>query len=352
MDAGFFVLCRGANSRSVFKLLLLDSSGETVIEEESSSSSSSSSPNKSTHTEAAIYCTRFETFRNVAPPPASPSDPSSLLSMLDNFQPCSISISTGQYLLCVQCTNILGLPTHFTVTTVLANAAVDALKSVDEEILSHKPSLDALRMEYDAAKAKYESAIRQLRDEGTQLTALLELKEKLHTAFVDSSIQAYRPDAAVSMEEQQESSPRLAPDDCAAVADPDRSDGVGQGTAVGLAVHAAAMTATQAWGGIARRWSLGVSQVKLFSNHSNVSSFVSSHSAAAAAAAVTADDYSDDVSTGTGTGAVDGEVGFDIDTSSGSEASSDESPVSSSPLDDNGDVLSVSLSAADSPSEA
>ena len=349
MDAGFFVLCRGANSRSVFKLLLLDSSGETVIEEESSSSSSSSSsaPNKSTHTEAAIYCTRFETFRNVAPPPASPSDPSSLLSMLDNFQPCSISISTGQYLLCVQCTNILGLPTHFTVTTVLANAAVDALKSVDEEILSHKPFLDALRMEYDAAKAKYESAIRQLRDEGTQLTALLELKEKLHTAFVDSSIQAYRPDAAVSMEEQQESSPRLAPDDCAAVADPDRSDGVGQGTAVGLAVHAAAMTATQAWGGIARRWSLGVSQVKLFSNHS--SSFVSSHSAAAAAAAVTADDYSDDVST-----AADGEVGFDIDTSSGSseEASSDESPVSSSPLDDNGDVLSVSLSAADSPSEA
>lgn len=350
MDAGFFVLCRGANSRSVFKLLLLDSSGDTVIEEESSSSSSSSAPNKSTHTEAAIYCTRFETFRNVASPPASPSDPSSWLSMLDNFQPCSISISTGQYLLCVQCTNILGLPTHFTVTTVLANAAVDALKSVDEEILSHKPSLDALRMEYDAAKAKYESAIRQLRDEGTQLTALLELKEKLHTAFVDSSIQAYRPDAAVSMEEQQESSPRLAPDDCAAVADPDRSDGVGQGTAVGLAVHAAAMTATQAWGGIARRWSLGVSQVKLFSNHS--SSFVSSHSAAAAAA-VTADDYSDDVSTGTGTGAVDGEVGFDIDTSSGSEASSsDESPVSSSPLDDNGDVLSVSLSAADSPSEA
>lgn len=330
MDAGFFVLCRGANSRSVFKLLLLDSSGETVIEEESSSK-----PDKSTHTEAVIYCTRFETFRNVAPP-ASTSDPSALISMLDSFQPCSISISTGQYLLCVQCTNILGLPTHFTVTTVLANAAVDALKSVNEEILSHKPSLDALRMEYEAAKASYESAVRQLRDEGAQLTSLLDLKEKLHTAFVDSSIQAYKP--AVSMEDhQQESNPSLPPDNCTVA---DQPDGVGQG-AVGLAVHAA-KTATQAWGGIARRWSLGVSQVKLFSNHS----FVSSHRAAE----ITDDSLEeDDGSTAVSTAAAADtsaaeEVGFDIDTSSGSEAS-DESP---SPSD--GDVF-VSLSDADPPSE-
>lgn len=321
MDAGFFILCRGANTRSVFRLLLLDSCGEAVIEEESSSK-----PDKSTHTEAAIYCTRFETFRNVAPP-ASTSDPSTLLSMLDSFQPCSIAISTGQYLLCVQCTNILGLPTHFTVTTVLADAAVDALKSVNEEILSHKPTLDALRMEYEAAKASYESAVRQLRDEGAQLTTLLDLKEKLHTAFVDSSIQAYKP--AVSMEgHQQESNPSLPPDNCAVA---DQPDGVGQG-AVGLAVHAA-KTATQAWGGIARRWTLGVSQVKLFSNHS----FVSSHRAAESA------DDSEDVSAAT-TAAE--EVGFDIDTSSGSEAS-DESP---SPSPSDGDVF-VSLSAADPPSE-
>ena len=125
IENGFFLMCRSSH-RSNFKLILIDAHGDAVFEEDSSSKSAATS-----NMEAIMYFTRFDTYNLHPTDHANSSSNSNMnnssadqhlaaFSVLDGFASSKRRVpGPGHYLLCVQCTNLLGR-TQFAISAVAA----------------------------------------------------------------------------------------------------------------------------------------------------------------------------------------------------------------------------------------
>lgn len=297
IDNGFLLVCRGANSRSHFKVILFDLVGEILFEE------ICIKPIKVSYTEAAIYFTRFETYSLGSNNTTSTSNNSNdvlprLFSALDNFQPSKKTLFPGQYLLCIQCTNILGLPTNFTITVVPSNntlTVVNEIEEIDEAIITFKSTVDEVKQEYLNTKAAYEQSLLKVKQQEEQLSNLLEVRDKSYNLFIEGSIKVFKPildndltttTSATTSHSSNTTNQSLSSDFSAtnpinSTSNTTTGDATTTSsttipnssstnaneqhaptiTAATLAANAA-KTATEAWGGLTRRFSLGMSHVK------------------------------------------------------------------------------------------
>lgn len=192
VDNGFIIFCRSISGK--FKLVLFDAEGSVLHIEESLKSRDKS------QSETALYFTSaFDTYHLGAPVPnvIREQDVPSIFSSLSSFSKCNLSISAGQYLLCVYGDNFIGRTNYSILAVPTSNSCEEAqeLQSLDKAVLDKKTDLSKFQEEYLEARERFERASRRLKEEESLVEDLVDRREYAYSSFLVASAEAFLPSA-------------------------------------------------------------------------------------------------------------------------------------------------------------
>jgi len=208
-----------------------------------------------------------------------------LLGKLRPFQPSSLSARAGRYLVVVCGDNLFG-KTNFHVVACAAPADTSEatlVQTADASLLTMKAELEALTDTYARAKAAFEAAAQQVREQSDKVERLLDNRERAYREYVVTAIAACAPPLSPSRAAIRRTT--SAPSVAAAVAPASSSIGGGDATSTAssdpavlpegecgvevveksgpaAAVMPAVRAVSSAGGWIATKFAVGVSQLQ------------------------------------------------------------------------------------------
>mmetsp|Transcript_43428 Transcript_43428/g.120154 ORF Transcript_43428/g.120154 Transcript_43428/m.120154 type:complete len:574 (+) Transcript_43428:31-1752(+) len=268
-ENGFVVMCRSAK-RDKFKVAMFDESGKEVTYHEDSQR-----VKDKPFTQATLFFTSFDTYQ-LKEPPVDVQETKNLPPVffkLQNFAPTNKrTLSPGQYLLCVYGDNTIGFGRSvFGIVALPAKndaPAVTEIEETDESLLECKKTLQALKSQYEEAKAAYDSVQAKVKEQQESMDVLLLAREKSYQSFLDSSVEVYLPPESAPKAPVPPENHNTATADTAAAAENAHETDAGKGGAAAYITAAAtaassytaaasnaAKSASEATGWVARRLS-------------------------------------------------------------------------------------------------
>lgn len=257
VDNGFIVFCRSLSGK--FKLIIFDAEGSVLHIEESLKSRDKS------QTETALYFTNsFSTYHLGAPMPnvVQEKDTPPVFSRLGSFVKSNLSISAGQYLLCVYGDNFIGR-TDFSILAVpTSNSCSEAkeVQSLDAAVLKKKEELSKFEVEYLEAREKFEQVTRRLKHEAAVVEDLVDRREFAYSSFLVASADAFLPSAIPheNLESSYRFSTQRTPSDAF-------KNIIPSGETIAHMTSTATSTATAAGGWMSSRLSMGLNKLMVAS---------------------------------------------------------------------------------------
>mmetsp|Transcript_15081 Transcript_15081/g.24989 ORF Transcript_15081/g.24989 Transcript_15081/m.24989 type:complete len:434 (-) Transcript_15081:797-2098(-) len=194
VDNGFIIFCRSLSGK--FKLVLFDAEGSVLHVEESLKSRDKS------QTETALYFTSaFDTYHLGPPVPnvVREQDIPSVFSTLSSFSKSNLSITAGQFLLCVYGDNFIGRTNYSILAVPTSNSCEEAteVQALDTAVLEKKEELNQFQAEYLEAREKFEQASRRLKKEISVVDDLVDRREFAYSSFLVASADAYLPSSGI-----------------------------------------------------------------------------------------------------------------------------------------------------------